>query len=379
MFYHLYELRGLHQVFNLFQYITFRAVAGAGTAFVLSVLLGPSLIRILTRLRLGQPIRRGKHHEVLEDLHGGKAGTPTMGGWLILATVTLASVLWARPGSVYPWLVLAMFWVMGLIGFWDDWLKVSGQDTRGLRAWQKMAVQALAVAVLCFHLHQHEPTRERLFQLMVPFFKDPLIWNMGLIPAFLFVFLVVVGSANAVNLTDGLDGLAIGCSGSVALAYGILAYVAGHAIFAQHLLVPYVPGTGELAVFCACLLGGCLGFLWFNCHPAQMFMGDTGSLALGGAIATVAVLVKHELTLLIAGAVFVAEALSVMIQVASFRTTGRRVFLCAPLHHHFEHLERRRAQAENRPEARIENRIVVRLWIVSIICALAAVATLKIR
>jgi len=223
-------------------------------------------------------------------------------------------------------------------------------------------------------------TRERVRELMVPFFKEPVIRDMGILLTFIFLTLVMVGSTNAVNLTDGLDGLAIGCSNSVAVAYLVMAYIAGHLKFAQYLQVPYIAGTGELAVFSGCLLGAGLGFLWFNCHPARVFMGDTGSLALGGAIAMVAILIKQEVALVLVGGVFVVEALSVLLQVAYFKLTGgQRIFKCAPLHHHFELVEKERAEKEGRDVEVVETMITTRFWILAIICALIGVATLKIR
>jgi phospho-N-acetylmuramoyl-pentapeptide-transferase len=290
-----------------------------------------------------------------------------MGGVLIIGAVTVSTLLWAVPGNVFVLLTLATLVVMGAIGFEDDYRKLRRRSARGLSARSKLALQAAWAAAAAVILLALPATREYVRQLMVPFVKDPVVRDLGIVATILFVSLVVVGASNAVNLTDGLDGLAIGCTASAALSYFVMAYVAGHARFAEYLRVPHVDGTAELAVFCACLLGGSLGFLWFNCHPAQVFMGDTGSLALGGAIAMVAVLIRQELTLVIVGGVFVMEALSVILQVASFRLRGKRVFAMAPIHHHFE------------LRKWSETQVTIRFWILSILCALLGVATLKIR
>jgi len=268
---------------------------------------------------------------------------------------------------------------MGAIGFLDDYLKISKKQSKGLGAMSKLKLQLLWTIIVVVILLCLPSTKTYMRQLMVPFLKDPIIYDMGIVGTFLFLALVLVGSTNAVNLTDGLDGLAIGCSSSVALAYLVMSYVAGHAIFADYLQVPHIPNSGELAVFCGCLLGASLGFLWYNCHPAKVFMGDTGSLAIGGAIAMVAILINQELVLMIVGGVFVMEALSVVLQVASFKLRGKRIFKCSPLHHHFELLEKERAEREGRDIEVVETMITIRFWILSIIFALIGVATLKIR
>ncbi|MBU1909406.1 MAG: phospho-N-acetylmuramoyl-pentapeptide-transferase, partial [Verrucomicrobia bacterium] len=312
--------------------------------------------------------------------HGKKAGTPCMGGLLIIAAVLVSTLLWAVPTNEFVLLTLATMCYMGLVGFRDDYLKVTRKSARGLGVRAKLIYQVGWVALVVAILLVLPTTKDHVRQLMIPFIKDPVIRHMGLLAVFLFLALVMVGSTNAVNLTDGLDGLAIGCSNSVAVAYLVMAYVAGHARFAQYLQISYIAGSGELAVFCACLLGAGLGFLWFNCHPARVFMGDTGSLALGGAIAMVAILIKQELALIIVGGVFVLEAASVLLQVAYFKLTGgKRIFKCAPLHHHFEVLEKERAELEHRDIEVIETMITTRFWILSIIFALVGVATLKIR
>ncbi|MFH0881174.1 MAG: phospho-N-acetylmuramoyl-pentapeptide-transferase [Lentisphaerota bacterium] len=379
MFYYLHLLTDLFSPLRIFRYITFRALAGAATAFLISVILGPWMIRLLQRLKVGQQVRKDEAPP-LYVFHGKKAGTPTMGGLLIMLSICISTLLWARLSNGYVWLTLLTMCFMGGVGFLDDYLKVTKRQSKGLGARSKLLLQLAWVAVIFVVLLAWPATREHARQLMLPFLKDPIIMNMGLIGTFLFLALVMVGSTNAVNLTDGLDGLAIGCSNSVALAYVVMAYIAGHAGFAQYLQVPYIAGSGELAVFCGCLLGAGLGFLWYNCHPARMFMGDTGSLALGGAIAMIAILIKQELTLVIVGGVFVMEAVSVLLQVGFFKLTGgKRIFKCAPLHHHFEVLEKELAEREGRDVEVIETMITTRFWILSIIFALIGIATMKLR
>jgi phospho-N-acetylmuramoyl-pentapeptide-transferase len=366
MLYYLHLLEQWYSPFRVFHYITVRAFAGAGTAFLFSVFLGPLVIRWLQRLKLRQYERKAEAPP-LYALHAHKEGTPTMGGILIILSILISSLLWAVPTNFFVWLVLATLCCTGLIGFWDDYRKVMGRDTKGLRARNKFALQVLWALAITVVLLTVPDTADKARQLMVPFQKDPLVRDMGLLGTFLFVALVMVGASNAVNLTDGLDGLAIGCSGSVALSYLIMTYVAGHATFATYLMIPYVRGAGELAVFCGCLLGASLGFLWYNCHPAKVFMGDTGSLALGGSIAMVALLIKQEIVLILVGGVFVMEAVSVILQVVSFKTRGKRIFAMAPLHHHFE------------MKKWSETQVTVRFWILSIIFALLGILTLKIR
>lgn len=379
MLYYLHYFTDLFSPLRLFQYITLRTFCAAGTAFFISLLLGPMVIRKLRLLNVGQQVRKEHMEELHKSSHGKKQGTPTMGGVLILTAVTCSTLLWAIPTNGYVLMVLATMLYMGGVGFLDDYLKVRREQSTGLRARSKLLLQTvwMVFALIVFYLWG--PSSEHVQQMMLPFLKDPLIQSMGLVGTFIFVYLVMVGSTNAVNLTDGLDGLAVGCSSSVALAYLVMAYVAGHIEFAAYLQIPYIRHSGELAVFCGALLGACLGFLWFNCHPARVFMGDTGSLALGGAIAMVAICIKQELVLIIVGGVFVMEAVSVVLQVASFKLTGKRIFRCAPIHHHFELKELDRANQEGRPVEVIETLITTRLWILSIIFALIGVATLKIR
>ena len=383
MLYLLHELSDLFSPLRIFRYITFRAVLAAGTAFIFSLLIGPWLIEKLRSVNFGEHQTDGRISGLDK---AAKVGTPTMGGLMILFTAVAATVLWAEPGNFFILCALTTFSFLGVLGFIDDYLKIKRKGGKGgLSPRLKLAAQGLWTLLLLLALYSNEETLVRAQQLMVPFVKFPVLSSMGLLGTLAFLFLVLVGSSNAVNLTDGLDGLAIGCTNSAAAAYLVMAYVAGHFTFADYLQVPFVRGGGELAVFCGALLGAGLGFLWFNCHPARVFMGDTGSLAIGGGIAAVAILIKQELVLVIVGGVFVMEAASVLIQQSWFKFTrkrygaGRRIFRCAPLHHHFEYIAADQAKAEGRPVGAAENRITIRFWILSIIFALIGVATLKIR
>lgn len=366
MFYYLNFLSNWISELRVFKYITVRAFLGAATAFLLCVVLGPWVIRKLRELKVQQYVRK-EEAPPLHVLHGKKEGTPTMGGILIIGSVTFSTLLWAIPTNIYVLLTLLTFLFMGAVGFMDDYAKLKGKNAKGISARAKSRLQLLWALAMGGALLMIPETRVHAKELMVPFFKGAVIADMGWFLALVFIAVVIVGASNAVNLTDGLDGLAIGCSSSVALAYLVMAYVVGRVDFAGYLFIPYIPGSGELAVFCGCLLGGSLGFLWYNCHPAQVFMGDTGSLALGGAIAMVAILIKQELLLVIVGGVFVMEAASVILQVASFKLRGKRIFACAPIHHHFE--------LRNWSETQV----TIRFWILSILFALIGVATLKIR
>ena len=357
MLYHLlYPLASDYSAFNVFRYITFRTGAATLTALFIAFLVGPPLIRKLGRLRVGQPIR-----DIGPD-HADKAGTPTMGGLLILLSLVISVLLWSNLDSRFVWTVLGVTVGYGLLGFIDDYQKVSRGHSAGISARVKLAWQtvlALAVAVAIYN----DPGFDA--QLALPFFKNftpHLGWLY--IPVATFI---IVGTSNAVNLTDGLDGLAIGPVMVTAGTFLILAYAAGHSGIADYLAIKYVAGSGTLAIFCGALIGGGMGFLWFNASPAQLFMGDVGSLALGGALGTIAVLIRQEILLAVVGGIFVAEALSVIIQVASFKLTGKRVFLMAPIHHHFEKL------------GWAEPKIVVRFWIVSAILGLVALSSLKLR
>lgn len=371
----LQELSGSFSPLRIFRSITFRAMAAAGTAFVLSLIAGPWLIRQLQRAQCCEQVvdvRVGALNRA------AKVGTPTMGGLLILFAALASTFLWAEPGNFYVILAGSTFAFMGALGFVDDLLKLRRRC--GLSSRMKLLWQAGWVIVFVGLLRLNPEAWERSRQMMVPFLKEPLIGSMGFGGVLGFLFLIFAGSTNAVNLTDGLDGLAVGCSSTAVAAYWVLAYVAGHYSFASYLHIPFVKGGGELAVFCGALFGACLGFLWFNSHPAQLFMGDTGSLAIGGALAAVAILIKQELVLIPVGGVFVIEALSVLIQVAGFKLTrrimgtGRRLFFIAPLHHHVEQVMKNSGEQVSQ-----ENRIVVRFGILSILFALLGLATLKIR
>jgi phospho-N-acetylmuramoyl-pentapeptide-transferase len=361
MLYHLlYPLHDRIALFNVFRYLTFRGAAAIVTALLLSWLLGPRFIAWLRRMSVGQNIR-----EVGPQAHQVKAGTPTMGGVLILFSVVVATLLWADLTSIYVWLATLVTTAFGVIGFIDDYIKVKQRRNLGLTARAKFWLQVAAAAGLGIALlflpsqYRFNPT------LVFPFFKQVML-NLGYlyIP---FVVVVLVGASNAVNLTDGLDGLAIGSTSIAAATYAIFTYIAGNRVIANYLQIPHVPGVGEVAVFCGALVGAGLGFLWYNSHPAEVFMGDVGSLSLGAAIGSVAVLAKQEILLVLVGGLFVLEAMSVIIQVASFKLRGKRVFRMAPLHHHFE------------LSGWAEPKVIVRFWILSILFALLSLSTLKLR
>jgi phospho-N-acetylmuramoyl-pentapeptide-transferase len=355
--YHLlYPLSSDLGAFNVVRYITFRTGAATLTALFLAFVLGPPLIRKLASLRVGQPIRE------IGPAHQDKAGTPTMGGLLILLSLVVSVLLWSDLDNRMVWIVLGVTVGYGILGFVDDYRKVTQGSSAGLAGrwkmfWQTLIALAVAVAIYL------DPSFDK--ELAVPFIKD-FNPNMGLLYIPIAVF-IIVGASNAVNLTDGLDGLAIGPVMIAAGAFMGLAYCAGHAGISEYLGIKGVPGSGQLAIFCGALLGGGLGFLWFNTYPAQLFMGDVGALALGGALGTIAVVIRQEILLGLIGGIFVVEALSVMIQVLWFKLTGKRVFLMAPIHHHFEQL------------GWPEQQIVVRFWIVSIVLALVALSSLKLR
>lgn len=358
MLYHLlYPLHESIGVFNVFKYITFRTFGATLTAMVLCLLLGSRYIRWLKEKQIGQAIR-----ELGPQSHMSKKGTPTMGGGLILGCIALSTLLWADLRNHYIWVALFVMIGTGLIGWVDDYRKVVQKNSKGLSARQKLiwqTVVALAASIFMYWMRDTPPV------LKFPFFKD-LALDLGVffIP---FAAFVIVGTSNAVNLTDGLDGLAVGPTITTALTFAVLAYSAGNFVIAEYLQIPFVSGSGELAIFLASTGAACLGFLWFNAYPAEVFMGDVGALALGGALGVSAVITKNEFLLVICGGVFVVEALSVMLQVASFKLTGKRIFKMAPIHHHFE--------LKGWPEPKV----IVRFWIVSIMLALATLATLKLR
>ncbi|SHF38542.1 Phospho-N-acetylmuramoyl-pentapeptide-transferase [Loktanella atrilutea] len=360
MLYWLTELSDGGDFFNLFRYITFRAGGAFMTALTFGFLFGLPLINVLRRTQgKGQPIRTDG-----PEGHFVKAGTPTMGGLLIVGALTTSTLLWARLDNAYIWMVLFVTLAFAAIGFADDYAKVSKQNTNGVSGRVRIVLGLLIAGIAGFWAAQYHPV-ELTNQLAVPVFKDTLI-NLGLlfVP---FSILVIVGAANAVNLTDGLDGLAIMPVMIAAGTFGIIAYFVGRVDFSESLGLHYVPDSGEILVFCAGLIGGGLGFLWYNAPPAAVFMGDTGSLALGGALGAIAVATKHEIVLAIVGGLFVVEALSVIIQVLYFKRTGKRVFLMAPIHHHYE------------KKGWAEPQIVIRFWIISLILAMIGLATLKVR
>jgi phospho-N-acetylmuramoyl-pentapeptide-transferase len=363
MMYYLHLLSDRFIGFNVFFYVTFRAVAAAVTAFGITLIFGKWVIVKLIRLKIGQPIRGAEEVHHLAELHGKKQGTPTMGGVLIIGSVVISSLLWARWDNRF---VLFTMIYLGVLGFMDDYLKVTKKKSDGISGRIKLVCQiALACGVTAVFLTS--PLLEvQARSLYLPFFKAPIIPNMSAM-TFVFFALVIVGSSNAVNLTDGLDGLAIGCTITVAFAYALLCYAAGNFRIAEYLAVPFYPFTGELTVICGALVGAGLGFLWFNCFPARVFMGDTGSLAIGGTMGVIAICCKQEFLLAIVGGVFVIEAVSVIMQVLSFKLTGRRIFAMSPLHHHFELIGWK------------ENTVIVRFWILSVVCALLGLATLKLR
>ncbi len=360
MLYHLlYPLHEQFGGFNVFRYITFRSAGAVLTALIVSFVIAPSMIAWLRRLKVGQHVRDDG-----PQTHLTKQGTPTMGGLLIIAALVSSVLLWSDLTNKYVWVVLFAALTFGGIGFWDDYLKVVKKQSTGLRAYQKFGLQILASLVIGFFLYFNtgDPNSTHL---SVPFLKRMLL-DLGwfYIP---FVVVVIVGSSNAVNLTDGLDGLAIGLVGIASTANAVIVYLGGNRIIADYLKILYIPGSGELAIFCGAMLGASLGFLWYNAHPAEVFMGDVGSLSLGGALGTLAVVTKHELILVVVGGIFVAETVSVMIQVASYKLTGRRIFRMAPIHHHFEQI------------GWPESKVIARFWIIGIILALISIGSLKLR
>ena len=346
--------------FNLFRYITFRAGGAFITSLIFGFVFGKPLINLLRRKQGGgQPIRNDG-----PESHFSKAGTPTMGGAMILGTLLVSTLLWARLANMFIWVVLFVTVSFGIIGFADDYAKVSKQNTTGISSKIRLGLGFVIALIASIAASQLHPSGLSL-QVAMPIMKDTLI-PFGVL-FFPFAMIVIVGTANAVNLTDGLDGLAIMPVMIAAAALGVLAYAVGRVDFTQYLDVHYVPGTGELFVFCMALIGGGVGFLWYNAPPAAIFMGDTGSLALGGALGSIAVLTKHEIVWMIIGGVFLAEALSVIIQVFWFKRTGKRVFLMAPIHHHFE------------KKGYAESQIVIRFWIIALVLAMIGLATLKVR
>jgi len=360
LYYLLYPLRDLWFGFNVFKYITFRAAMASITAFVLSVILGPVIIKKLSHMRIGELPRR-RHVEGLYELHKHKEGTPTVGGIVIISAMLVSTLFWARLDNTFIILCLISVLWLGIVGFIDDYIKLIRIKSLGLSAAAKFTGQLVLGIGVGLYLYFDNQVSAALY---IPFVKNAF-FNLGIL-YILFVVVVIVGTSNAVNITDGLDGLAIGCVSLVAISYSIISYLTGHLAFSEYLNIYYLAGSAELSVFCAAIVGAGLGFLWFNSYPATIFMGDTGSLPLGGAIGIVSVLIKKEVLLLIVGGIFVAEALSVIMQVASFRLFKKRIFLMAPLHHHFQFL------------GWPESKITIRFWIVGILLALFGLATLKL-
>ncbi len=366
MLYWLIELSDKLSVLNVFRYITFRTGGAVVTALIFVFWLGPAIINLL-RLKQGkgQPIRTDGPQSHLVS----KKGTPTMGGLMILSGLVVSTVLWANPANPYVWIVLGVTLSFGLVGFYDDYLKVTMQTHSGFAGRTRLAIEIVIAALACLALAQlgrpHGAAFLRDTTLALPFFKE-LVLNLGWFYLAFGAF-IIVGAGNAVNLTDGLDGLAIVPVMIAAASFGMISYLTGNLVFADYLNIHYVPGTGELTILCGAVVGAGLGFLWFNAPPASIFMGDTGSLALGGMIGAVAVATKHEIVLAVIGGLFVLEAVSVIVQVVSFKMTGKRVFKMAPIHHHFEQL------------GWTEPQIVIRFWIIAVVLALAGLSTLKLR
>ncbi len=359
LYYLAQQLQEYHSGFNVFNYLTLRAMLGVLTALAISLLVGPVMIKKLSSYNIGQTVRDDGPIS-----HLTKAGTPTMGGALILVAIAIATLLWSDLGNRYVWVVMLVTLAFGIIGWVDDYKKLVKQDPEGLRSRYKYFWQSVFGLIAAIYLYKYASPVETT--LIVPFVKDWSI-QLGMVSFVLLTYFVIVGSSNAVNLTDGLDGLAILPTVMVGSALGIFAYLSGHTYFATYLGIPYVAGVGEIVVFCGALAGAGLGFLWFNTYPAQVFMGDIGALALGAALGVIAVLVRQELILFIMGGVFVIETVSVILQVGSFKLTGKRIFRMAPLHHHFE--------LKGWPEPRV----IVRFWIITIILVLVGLLSLKIR
>lgn len=359
MLYHLlFPLSTVFIGFNVFRYITFRCIGGAVTAFIIMLIVGPIFIRAMQKFQIGQVVR-----EDGPQSHMVKQGVPTMGGLLIILSVVCSTLLWARLDNVLVWLSLFTVVFFGMIGAYDDYRKIAKKNSKGLSARWKLILQLIGATVVGAFIYLYPGFDGHL---SIPFFKN-IRPDLGIF-YIVFAVIIIVGASNAVNLTDGLDGLAAGPIVISAAVYLVFSYLAGHAILSEYLQIPHVPGGGEVAIFCGAIVGGCLGFLWFNTYPAEIFMGDVGSLALGGALGAVAIIIKQEILLAIVGGIFVMEALSVIMQVGYFKmTSGKRIFLMAPFHHHFE------------KKGWHEPKVVVRFWIVSIILGLFALATLKLR
>jgi phospho-N-acetylmuramoyl-pentapeptide-transferase len=375
---YLQDYESIYGPFRLFQFISIRAIFAGVTALAIGFLAGPRLISFLRQLGARQAFRDKDEVGELADLHLSKEKTPTMGGLLICLSVVVSTLLWAEP-NVYVVSALVVFLMLTIVGFADDYLKVAKKNSGGLPGKMKLLGQGVTTLVVCFilfgpwsHLMAGVDgvplgSEIKMKEIWVPFYKEPVFQGVSIVGIFLFFLVTLTGSSNAINLTDGLDGLAIGCTVTVALTYGIMAYASGNFVIADYLMISWIPGTGELTVLCASLLGGSLAFLWYNAHPAEVFMGDTGSLAIGGLVGIIALMVHQPFTLIIVGGIFVIEAGSVILQVASFKTRGKRIFKMSPIHHHFE------------LKGWKETKVVIRFWILSLLFALFGLATLKLR
>ena len=375
---YLQDYENFYGPFRLFQFISVRAILAGVTALLIGFIAGPKIINFLRKLGARQAFRDKQEVGELADLHLSKEKTPTMGGLLICISVVVSSLLWAEP-NVYVVSALVVFLLLTLVGFADDYLKISRKNSGGLSGRLKLLGQGITTVVVCFILFgplaqvmagvDGNPlgSETKMREIWVPFYKEPVFQGVSIVGIFLFFLITLTGSSNAINLTDGLDGLAIGCTVTVALTYGIMAYASGNFVIADYLMISWIPGTGELTVLCASLLGGSLAFLWYNAHPAEIFMGDTGSLAIGGLVGIIALMVHQPFTLIIVGGIFVIEAGSVILHVASFKTRGKRIFKMSPIHHHFE------------LKGWKETKVVIRFWILSLLFALFGLATLKLR
>ena len=364
MFYYLAELKDFFIGFNLFRYITFRATMAAVTTFGMCLVFAPGIIQKLKQLKVGEVAKRADCPD-LDQFQESKEGTPTMGGVFVIGSILISILFWADMLNRYVLLTVFTAFFLAVLGFVDDYKKLKGSGKglhRGLRKQTKLLAQIFLGCFVGMYVYLNPDTST---QLTVPFLKH-VVLNLGVFYV-LFVAVILIGSSNAVNLTDGLDGLAIGCVMIVGITMGILSYIVGHANFSEYLLIPFVSGAGELTVVCGAMVGACLGFLWFNCYPASIFMGDTGSLSLGGMLGVMAVFIKNELVLVIMGGIFVMEAVSVLLQVFSFRVFGKRIFKMTPIHHHFQ------------LSGWKESQIITRFWIIGIILAMLALATLKLR
>lgn len=366
MLHHLSELYSIWGPFRLFGYITFRCALGAMTSVVIGFILAPWILNKLRTLKLSQSFRDASTVGRLADLHSSKKNTPTMGGILIFLSVMPSILLWVKL-NVYVIVALIVYSGLTLIGFLDDYLKVTKKNSKGLDSKWKLAGQGLLTLVSVGLLLGNSGSHLVMSELWIPFYKHPLMGEMPIAFIFIFFFFVMAGTSNAINLTDGIDGLAIGCTIPVLLVYALIAYLAGNLIFSDYLYISHIPGISELAILCFCVFGGALVFLWYNSHPAQVFMGDTGSLGLGGLIGSISFMVHEPFTLVIIGGVFVIEALSVILQIASFKLLGRRIFRMAPIHHHFELKDWH------------ESKVVTRFWIASLVFAIVGLSTLKLR